>query len=205
MKYSLVKFLSDRTLSCLALIVLLPLLAAIAFLILLLDGPPVLFRQERIGKNGKPFRIIKFRTIGQSNLPSSARATQNPTLFGTFLRRLSIDELPNLWNVVIGQMSLVGPRPLLPEYLPIYSEAHRQRHVVRPGVTGLAQVSGRNAISWKEKLDLDIEYTRTMSLFIDLQIALKTIRLLLFPAPLRGTKEEMSPPLEQDYLRADRS
>lgn len=144
-------------------------------------GTPVYFRQTRIGRDGKAFELIKFRTMTDARdtsgnlLPDSARLTP----FGRWLRATSLDELPGLWNVIKGDMSLVGPRPLLPEYLPYYTETELTRHRMRPGITGLAQVSGRNAIGWDARLALDVEYVRTFSLMNDFKILWRTVAVVL--------------------------
>ncbi|MGO1283404.1 MAG: sugar transferase, partial [Psychrobacter sp.] len=141
-------------------------------------GAPVLFRQTRPGLNGKPFEMIKFRTMKDAidsagtPLPDSERLTD----FGKALRNSSLDELPELWNVVRGDMSLVGPRPLLMEYLPLYSKEQARRHDVRPGITGYAQVNGRNAIGWDKKFELDTWYVDNQSLWLDIKILLKTVK-----------------------------
>ncbi|ATE62285.1 sugar transferase [Thauera sinica] len=144
-------------------------------------GSPVLFRQTRPGFHGKPFQMIKFRTmrdavdIDGNPLPDAERMTP----FGSFLRSSSLDELPELWNVLKGDMSLVGPRPLLMEYLPLYSAEQYRRHDVRPGVTGWAQVNGRNALSWEEKFRLDVWYVDNRSFWLDLKILFLTVRRVL--------------------------
>lgn len=141
-------------------------------------GRPAFFRQVRPGMNGKPFEMIKFRTMTDARdahgtlLPDAERLTD----FGRFLRATSLDELPELWNVLKGDMSLVGPRPLLMEYLPLYSREQARRHAVRPGVTGWAQVNGRNALSWDEKFALDVWYVDHHSLWLDLRILAMTVR-----------------------------
>lgn len=141
----------------------------------------MLFRQTRPGKDGKPFEMIKFRTMRDAQdangnpLPDSERMTP----FGSFLRSSSLDELPELWNVLKGDMSLVGPRPLLMEYLPLYSKEQYRRHEVRPGVTGWAQVNGRNAISWEEKFKLDVWYVDNRSLWLDIKIIFLTVKKVL--------------------------
>lgn len=141
-------------------------------------GSPVLFRQVRPGIDGKPFEMVKFRTMkdaidAQGNpLPDAERLTS----FGQFLRSSSLDELPELWNVLKGDMSLVGPRPLLMEYLPLYSAEQYRRHDVRPGVTGWAQINGRNTLSWKEKFALDVWYVDNRSLWLDIKILFLTIK-----------------------------
>jgi lipopolysaccharide/colanic/teichoic acid biosynthesis glycosyltransferase len=171
------KRLVDVVLAALAVLVLAPLLLAIAVVLRMTLGSPILFRQARIGLNGRQFELVKFRTMvdaaghdGQP-LPDQDRLTS----FGRLLRVSSIDELPELWNVLRGDMSLVGPRPLLVEYLPLYSDEQARRHEVRPGITGWAQVNGRNAISWDEKLALDVWYVDNQSLRIDLKILWLTL------------------------------
>ena len=144
-------------------------------------GSPVLFRQVRPGLNGKPFEMVKFRTMTDDRdvdgtlLPDAKRLTP----FGRFLRASSLDELPELWNVLKGDMSLVGPRPLLMEYLPLYTPEQARRHEVRPGITGWAQVNGRNAISWEDKFALDVWYVDHRSLWLDLRIVWMTVRKVL--------------------------
>lgn len=144
-------------------------------------GSPVLFRQVRPGLNGKPFEMIKFRSMKDAvdaqghALPDSERLTP----FGKMLRATSLDEMPELWNVIKGDMSIVGPRPLLMEYLPLYNEEQAKRHNVRPGMTGHAQVNGRNAISWEEKFKLDSWYVENQSLWLDFKIMLKTVKKVL--------------------------
>ncbi len=151
----------------------LPVQVGVAIAVRTSMGSPVLFRQPRPGKDGVVFELVKFRTMRN---PDAERVTdaERLTTLGRFLRSTSLDELPTLWNVVKGDMSLVGPRPLLVEYLPRYSPEQARRHEVRPGITGLAQVSGRNAISWEQKLTLDVEYVDHQSLALDLQILART-------------------------------
>lgn len=163
------------------LVLLSPVIAIVAWKINRKLGSPVLFRQVRPGKGGKPFEMVKFRTMldavdanGQP-LPDEERMTP----FGSFLRSSSLDELPELWNVLKGDMSLVGPRPLLMEYLPLYSEAQYRRHEARPGVTGWAQINGRNAISWEDKFKLDVWYVDNRSLWLDIKIIFLTIKKVL--------------------------
>ena len=170
----LIDFLASLTL----LIVLAIPLAFLAMGVRLFLGKPVFFRQERPGWRGNIFRMFKFRTMTEARgedgslLPDADRMTR----FGTFLRRTSLDELPELFNVLKGEMSLVGPRPLLVKYLPLYSDEQARRHQVRPGITGWAQVNGRNAISWEEKFKLDVWYVENYSLLLDLKILLMTLR-----------------------------
>ncbi len=149
----------------------------IAVLVRIKLGPPILFSQTRPGRNGKSFRMVKFRTMrvemGSDGklMPDTLRLTD----FGKFLRSTSLDELPEIWNVLIGQMSFVGPRPLLMEYLPLYTVEQARRHEVRPGITGWAQVNGRNALSWEEKFKLDIWYVENQNILLDIKILLMTI------------------------------
>jgi sugar transferase EpsL len=160
-----------------ALVVLSPVLAIVALLVRLRMGSPVLFRQQRPGRHGQPFEMLKFRTMTDRRdasgalLPDDARLTG----VGRFLRRSSLDELPELVNVVVGDMSLVGPRPLLMQYLPLYSPEQARRHDVRPGVTGWAQVNGRNALTWDEKFALDVWYVDHRSTRLDVEILAKTV------------------------------
>lgn len=164
-----------------ALVVLFPVLTGVAVLVRYKLGAPVFFRQDRPGLYGRPFQMIKFRTMldatdTQGNvLPDEVRLTQ----FGRFLRSTSLDELPELWNVLKGDMSLVGPRPLLMEYLPLYSKEQARRHEVRPGVTGWAQVNGRNAVSWEDKFKMDVWYVDNQSLWLDIRIIFLTIKKVL--------------------------
>ena len=172
------KRLFDIFLSATALLLLAPLMLFVGWQIRRKLGSPVLFRQTRPGLNGQPFQMVKFRTmrdaIGPDGrpLPDSERMTP----FGSFLRTTSLDELPELWNVLKGEMSLVGPRPLLMEYLPLYSPEQARRHEVRPGVTGWAQINGRNALSWEEKFRLDVWYVDNQSCRLDLKILALTVK-----------------------------
>ncbi len=171
----------DIVIASTALILLSPVYFYVAYKVRKNLGSPVLFRQLRPGLHGKPFEMIKFRTMkdavdGQGNpLPDSERLTP----FGKMLRASSLDEMPELWNVIKGEMSIVGPRPLLMEYLPLYNAEQAKRHNVRPGITGYAQVNGRNAISWEKKFELDTWYVENQSLWLDFKIMLKTIRKVL--------------------------
>ncbi|MYN11823.1 sugar transferase [Pusillimonas sp. TS35] len=171
----------DILISTVLLAVLSPVIALIAWRVRTKLGSPVLFRQERPGLNGKPFRMVKFRTMRDAHdasgtpLPDAERLTP----FGRMLRATSLDELPELWNVLKGDMSLVGPRPLLMEYLPLYTPVQYRRHAVRPGVTGWAQVNGRNAISWEEKFELDTWYVSNRSFALDLKILWMTAAKVL--------------------------
>ena len=171
------KRLFDALIAIVGLLVLSPLLLCVALGIVLSLGRPVLFTQERPGLGGRPFRLRKFRTMRDARdcdgrlLPDGERLTR----LGRFLRSSSIDELPELWNVLIGDMSLVGPRPWLMEYLPHYTPEQRRRHEVRPGITGWAQIHGRNASSWDERLRLDVWYVDNCNPLLDIKILLKTL------------------------------
>jgi len=207
--YDIFKRALDVTCSLIALIVLSPVLALIALVVLFSMGRPVLFTQTRPGKGGKPFKLYKFRTMrphhvipgpdpgyhphhvipgpdpgsreaeslasASSDIEIVASDAERLTAFGRFLRATSLDELPELFNIIRGDMSYVGPRPLLVEYLPLYSPEQARRHEVRPGLTGLAQVSGRNALDWPARFALDVEYVDKRSLVLDLRILLRTI------------------------------
>lgn len=171
------KRLLDIALSGMALIVLAPVLIALAALVRLKLGRPVLFRQTRPGLDGVPFEMIKFRTMTDQRDESGQLRpdAERLTPFGRFLRATSADELPELWNVLKGEMSLVGPRPLLMRYLERYTARQRRRHEVRPGITGWAQVNGRNALSWAEKFELDVWYVDNRSFLLDLRILAMTL------------------------------
>lgn len=167
----------DIVLSACALVVLSPVLLIVAILVRTKLGSPVIFCQERPGKDEKIFKLYKFRSMTDQRdengelLPDEVRLTK----FGKLLRSTSLDELPELWNILKGDMSIVGPRPLLVKYLPLYNEEQRHRHDVRPGLTGLAQVSGRNAISWEEKFALDIQYVAHITFLNDVRIIFSTV------------------------------
>ena len=154
----------------------LPVLGVVALLVALTIGSPIMFRQSRVGQGGRIFTLIKFRSmrvaVGEDGqpLPDSERLSS----FGRLLRSTSLDELPSLWNVIAGEMSLVGPRPLLPEYLPLYNSRQLRRHEVRPGITGWAQVNGRNAVSWQDRLEMDAWYVEHRSFLLDCRILLRT-------------------------------
>jgi lipopolysaccharide/colanic/teichoic acid biosynthesis glycosyltransferase len=168
----------DVLLSAVALLLLSPLLLGLAAAVRFALGSPILFRQSRPGLHGHPFSLSKFRSLLDD--PTGTRSDQaRLTRFGALLRRTSLDELPELWNVLRGDMSLVGPRPLLLEYLPLYTAEQARRHDVRPGLTGWAQVNGRNAISWEEKFRLDLWYVEHRSLWLDLRILALTLRRVI--------------------------
>ena len=177
----MIKRLLDIIIASIALILLSPVYFIVARKVKKNLGSPVLFRQVRPGLHGKPFEMIKFRTMKDAvdangnPLPDSERLTP----FGKMLRATSLDEMPELWNVIKGDMSIVGPRPLLVEYLPLYNEEQAKRHDVRPGITGYAQVNGRNAISWEKKFELDTWYVENQSLWLDFKIMIKTVKKVL--------------------------
>ena len=193
----------DIILSLIALIVLSPILLIVALLVRIKLGSPVIFKQQRTGLNEKIFIMYKFRTMTDERdengelLPDGIRLTK----FGRFLRSTSLDELPELFNILKGDMSVIGPRPLLVEYLPLYDEYQKRRHEVRPGLSGLAQVSGRNAINWEDKFNLDVEYVDNISFFGDWKIIFLTLKKVFIREgissntavtmePFRGSKKE---------------
>lgn len=191
-----IKRLLDFILSLLALIVLSPILFIVALLVKIKLGSPVIFKQERPGKNEKIFILYKFRTMADvkdryGNLLSDENRL---TKFGKFLRSTSLDELPELINIIKGDMAIVGPRPLLVRYLPLYNNKQKHRHDVRPGFTGYAQVNGRNALSWEEKFDLDIYYVNHLSFFMDIKIIIKTVKTVILR---EGISSETSSTMEE--------
>lgn len=175
------KRLFDLVIAAFALMALAPVIVVTIIFVRLRLGNPVVFRQVRPGLHGRPFLMMKFRTMTDERdssgnlLPDEARLTP----FGRFLRSTSLDELPELWNVIKGDMSLVGPRPLLMEYLPLYSAEQARRHEVRPGITGWAQVNGRNALSWEGKFALDVWYVDNQSLWLDIKILFITVQRVI--------------------------
>lgn len=185
------KRLFDIIVSIIVLVVLSPIFAIVAYKVKKNLGSPVLFRQVRPGLNGQPFEMIKFRTMKDAvdkygnPLPDGDRLTP----FGKMLRATSLDEMPELWNVLKGEMSLVGPRPLLMEYLPLYNERQAKRHDVRPGVTGYAQVNGRNAISWEQKFEYDVWYVENQSFWLDIKILFKTVKKVFFKEDINAEGE----------------
>lgn len=191
-----IKRLLDFILSLFAIIILSPVLLIVALLVRIKLGSPVIFKQKRPGLNEKIFTLYKFRTMTDAKdehgnlLPDEIRLTK----FGKLLRSTSLDELPELFNILKGDMSIVGPRPLLVRYLLLYNEHQKHRHDVRPGFTGYAQCNGRNAISWEEKFDLDVYYTKNLTLFMDIKIIIKTIKVVLFR---EGISSETSVTMEE--------
>jgi sugar transferase EpsL len=176
-----VKRIVDFTVSIMLLLLLSPVLLVTIAAVAVFLGNPVLFRQQRPGLKGKVFTLYKLRSMNGKRSPAGDLLPDSERLtgFGKFLRSTSLDELPELWNVLKGDMSLVGPRPLLPEYLPLYSREQARRHEVRPGITGWAQVNGRNAISWEEKFRLDVWYVDHYSFVLDLKILMMTLGKVL--------------------------
>lgn len=192
----MLKRLVDIVASAAVLVVLSPVLAVTALLVCIKLGSPVLFRQVRPGLDERPFGLIKFRSMTDARdahgelLPDARRLPP----FGRWLRSTSLDELPELWNVLRGDMSLVGPRPLLMQYLPLYSSEQRRRHEVRPGLTGLAQVEGRNALTWDEKFAADVRYVDRQSLWLDLTIIARTVTMILRRDGISAPGEATMPP-----------
>ena len=175
------KTLIDKILSLLGMVFLCPVFIVITFALLIDNKGKAFFMQDRPGKNGKIFKIIKFRTMNDKkdtsgNLLSDA---ERLTFLGSYIRKTSLDELPQLFNVLKGDMSLIGPRPLLPEYLPHYTERQKIRHHIKPGITGWAQINGRNAIEWNKKLEFDVWYVENLSFILDLQIMFLTLRKVI--------------------------
>lgn len=200
---NVIKRLLDFLLSLAAIVVLSPVMLIVAILVRIKLGSPVLFKQPRPGKNEKVFNMYKFRTMTDEKdengelLPDEVRLTK----FGKTLRSTSLDELPELFNILKGDMSIVGPRPLLVRYLPLYNERQRHRHDVRPGFTGLAQINGRNSISWEEKFEWDIKYVEHVTFLQDCRIVLQTVRVVLkrdgISSATSATMEEFTGSREQ--------
>ncbi|MDD3029735.1 MAG: sugar transferase [Alphaproteobacteria bacterium] len=197
------KSLVDFIAALFLLVVTVPLMAGLALSIWIKLGRPVLFRQTRIGKNEKPFTLFKFRSMRNSRDKEGKLLddAQRLTPFGKALRASSLDELPELFNILKGEMSFIGPRPLLPEYLPFYDEVQKKRHRVRPGLTGLAQVHGRNALNWEEKLAFDVAYVERWSLWLDLTIAWATLGSVLSRRGIHAEGEATMSRFD-DYVRA---
>jgi lipopolysaccharide/colanic/teichoic acid biosynthesis glycosyltransferase len=194
------KRLLDVSVSLPALVLLAPLLLLVGAGILFSMGRPVLFRQVRAGLGGERFTLVKFRSMNAGKGCDEERLTS----FGRWLRRTSLDELPELWNVLVGDMSLVGPRPLLVEYLDHYTGREAKRHNMRPGITGLAQVAGRNRLDWKEQLELDVRYVESWSLALDFKILLRTPLVVLFAVGARqtghATRERLTDAKQRDRV-----
>ena len=191
MTYPVVKRVADCVGAFFLIVILSPLMLAIAVTVAIFIGRPVLFEQMRPGLNGAPFTVRKFRTMSDSRdaegnlLPDAQRLSK----FGRLLRKTSLDELPQLFNVLVGDMSFVGPRPLLMEYLPLYSEEQARRHNTRPGITGWAQVNGRNALSWEKKFELDVWYVDNISAILDIKILMMTVLKVLKSEGVSATRQ----------------
>lgn len=195
--YRSFKRLVDLFFGSLGILLLSPIMVIVSISILIIQGSPIFFKQLRIGMNGRAFSMFKFCTMTSENdekgslLPDAKRITK----LGWFLRKTSLDELPGLFNVITGDMSLVGPRPLLISYLPYYSEREKKRHLVKPGITGLAQVSGRNYLDWNERLELDVQYVEKQSFWFDMTILFKTIKIVLFSKGVAVDTAQVEPSL----------
>jgi lipopolysaccharide/colanic/teichoic acid biosynthesis glycosyltransferase len=191
----MIKRLFDFFIALIALVLLLLPLVCLTWLVRQKLGSPVFFLQKRPGMHSKPFTMVKFRTMTDELGPDGQLLSDDLRLgsFGRFLRASSLDELPELWNVLKGDMSLVGPRPLLMEYLPLYSNEEARRHEVRPGITGWAQVNGRNSINWVDKFELDVWYVDHQSLFLDVRILWLTVRKVLAREGISASGEETMP------------
>lgn len=200
--YRYIKRCLDFIASFMALVLLAPLLLVLMILIRIKLGGPVFFTQERPGLGGRAFKMVKFRSMTNERdehgqlLPDQLRITT----LGRFLRRTSLDELPELFNVLRGDMSVIGPRPLLMKYLPFYTEREMKRHQVRPGITGWAQVNGRNLLNWDKRLEMDVEYVETMSLGLDIRIVFKTINEVLSQKDVLEVSSETVPDFD-DYRK----
>lgn len=204
--YKFFKRCFDFFSSFLALILLSPVLILLMILIRMKLGGPVFFTQERPGLRGRAFKMVKFRSMTNERdehgelLPDQVRITS----LGRFLRRTSLDELPELTNVLRGDMSVIGPRPLLMKYLPYYSKREMKRHEVRPGITGWAQVNGRNLLNWDKRLEMDVEYVETMSFGLDMKILFKTINIVLSQSDVLEVSSETVPDFD-DYRKQNQS
>ena len=188
----------DIVLVLLSMPILIPTYILVALMVRFKLGSPVLFKQPRPGLNKQVFNMIKFRSMTMENDSSDVLLPDNNRLspFGEFLRSTSLDELPSFWTVLKGEMSLVGPRPLLVEYLPLYSEKQSRRHEVKPGITGWAQVNGRNAINWDEKFDLDVWYVDNQSVWLDIKILFLTIKKVIMRDGISAKDDATMPPFK---------
>jgi len=187
----MIKRILDIIIATIALILLSPLYLYVAYKVRKNLGSPVIFRQVRPGLHGRPFEMIKFRTMTDERDPEGNLLPNEQRLpkFGKMLRATSLDEMPELWNVIKGDMSIVGPRPLLMDYLPLYNEEQAKRHNVRPGMTGYAQVNGRNTISWEEKFKLDTWYVENQSIWLDFKIMFQTVKKVLVKEGINQSEE----------------
>lgn len=192
--YDVLQRVLDLVSAATALVLLAPVIAAVAVVVAVKLGRPVLFAQKRPGRDEKIFTLYKFRSMRDIDAAKGLVTDEDRlTPFGKLLRSTSLDELPSLWNVLRGDMSIVGPRPLLVEYLPLYSPEQARRHEVRPGITGLAQVSGRNALSWESKFALDVRYVDSRSLMLDARILLATVRSVFKREGISATGQATMP------------
>ena len=196
MKYQYLKTLCDKLIALSLMVLLFPLFLMLTFILFLQNSGTPFFSQTRPGKHGKLFTIYKLKTMRDTRDNSGALLPDNLriTSVGRVIRKLSLDELPQLFNVLKGEMSFVGPRPLLPEYLPLYSKEQQKRHGVKPGITGWAQVNGRNAISWKQKFEYDLWYINNQSFILDLKILLKTLGKLFFTKEVNASSQTTMEP-----------
>jgi len=207
--YDLLKRIADFLVSAIALVILSPVLIIVALLVRAKLGSPVIFRQQRPGKDARIFTLYKYRTMRDSTpdsgAPSSSVASDADRLtpFGRRLRSTSLDELPELFNVLVGDMSIVGPRPLLPEYLDRYNSEQARRHEVRPGITGWAQVNGRNAVSWTERFKMDVWYVDHRSFALDARILLKTVAAVVSREGVSAAGTETMQPFQGNTQHAD--
>lgn len=189
----MIKNLFDLLVSFFGLIFLFPVLLITSIISIIFQGSPIFFFHERLGKNGNTFTMVKFRTMTNEPSKNAKHDITRLTIWGRFLRKTSIDELPVLLNVIKGDMSLVGPRPLPVKYLPRFNSFQRKRMTVKPGITGLAQVNGRNHLSWEQRFDFDIDYIRKKSFFLDFFIIIKTLYLVIFLKNVSGKSQEIMP------------
>lgn len=195
MRYIQFKLVVDLFIALLSLPLLVPLIALIAIIIKVVDGGPVFFVQTRVGYRDRLFKLIKFRTMVPSRIIGPSGDLSRVTRLGSFLRRTSLDELPSIYCILKGELSFVGPRPLLVDYLPLYTKNQRRRHSVRPGITGLAQVSGRNSIDWKTRFKLDIQYVDNINIALDLYIFAKTLVTIFLYNRINHDGRVSMPPL----------
>jgi lipopolysaccharide/colanic/teichoic acid biosynthesis glycosyltransferase len=202
-----IKLILDILIAGVVFCVLLPVFIIVTLLLFVANRGNPFFLQQRPGKNGRIFKIIKFRTMSNKKDRSGNLLADELRLtpIGAFVRKISLDELPQLLNVIVGDMSLVGPRPLLPEYLPLYSSYHARRHEMRPGITGWAQVNGRNAISWTQKFDYDVWYIDHVSFLLDLQILIMTIKKVVIREGISSSTSATMQKLTSDYNADHRS
>ena len=199
----MIKTLFDLFISFTGLILLFPVLIVITIISVVLQGFPIFFLHERLGKNGIVFTMIKFRTMTNERSQSAEHDITRLTNWGRFLRKTSIDEIPVLFNVIKGDMSLVGPRPLPTKYLTRFNSFQKKRMKLKPGITGLAQVNGRNHLSWEDRFDYDINYINNKSFFLDINIIFRTLYLVVFRKNIEGKSQEIMPEFMGTSLKKD--